>query len=88
MCSSDVTVTVEVTVPSQGGAAASFSAATATDLSGTATTLCDAVSGNFFVIGNTVVTCTAADQSGNEAMCTFNVNVIEGKVSFLKMVLS
>ncbi|PIK47309.1 hypothetical protein BSL78_15809 [Apostichopus japonicus] len=77
MCSSDVTVTVEVTVPSQGGAAASFSAATATDLSGTATTLCDAVSGNFFVIGNTVVTCTAADQSGNEAMCTFNVNVIE-----------
>ena len=47
-----------------------------TDNSGQIPTItCDAVSGNQFGIGETGVTCQAVDPTGNQATCTFTVNV-------------
>jgi hypothetical protein len=36
---------------------------------------CEPTSGSRFPLGETMVTCTAADSSGNESMCTFMVTV-------------
>jgi large repetitive protein len=39
------------------------------------TTSCSPLSGSFFPVGTTPVTCTATDASGNTATCTFTVTV-------------
>src|SRR5207244_354223 len=41
------------------------------------TVTCSPVSGSFFPVGTSSVTCTATDQSGNQARCSFAVSVIE-----------
>ena len=67
-------VTVEATGPN--GAAATFAAATATDLvSGTVPTACNRASGTNFPIGTTTVTCSAKDDKDNTGTATFTVTV-------------
>lgn len=38
---------------------------------------CDHVSGEFFPVGATVVTCTATDDAGNSASCSFTITITE-----------
>jgi hypothetical protein len=40
---------------------------------------CDYESGDVFYIGETVVTCTATDASGNTSQCSFTVTVVEAE---------
>ena len=47
---------------------------------GPVTAACNPASGTPFAIGTTVVTCTASDPAGNEAVVTFNVDVLEAEV--------
>jgi hypothetical protein len=64
---------VDATAPA--GATVTFSA-TATDNSGAIPTVtCTPASGSVFAIGNTTVTCTATDLSGNSATSSFVVTV-------------
>ena len=68
----------EVTDPGEPGAVVTWEV-TANDNSGIQPTIeCDAgglQSGDQFPIGNTYVTCTATDGAGNQATCTFTINV-------------
>ena len=57
------------------GAVVNYDTPTATDDCGTATVICSTASGEIFPVGTTIVTCTASDDSGNTATCTFNVVV-------------
>ncbi|HET7567119.1 MAG TPA: HYR domain-containing protein [Gaiellaceae bacterium] len=69
-------VTVEATGP--GGATASYATPTATDDTDPAPTVdCSPASGTQFALGDTVVTCTATDASGNSASKTFTVHVVD-----------
>ena len=36
---------------------------------------CDPLSGTYFTIGQTIVTCEANDGHGNKANCSFQINV-------------
>ena len=65
------------TVPSQSTAIAVWTDLQATDNSGIKTTItCDLESGNQVHIGQTEVVCEARDPSGNQAICTFVIEVI------------
>ena len=57
-----------------GAAKASFSAS-ASDNCGSTTTTCSPASGSTFPLGSTLTTCTASDQAGNRASCSFAVKV-------------
>ena len=48
---------------------------TATDNSGAMTVTCSPVSGSSLEIGTTSINCVARDSSGNQASCSFGVNV-------------
>lgn len=66
-------IVAEATSPS--GAVVTFSA-TATDVADPVPTVtCDHPSGSTFALGNSLVTCTATDSSGNPATATFTVTV-------------
>ncbi|MBI3949178.1 MAG: HYR domain-containing protein [Acidobacteria bacterium] len=66
---------ITTTCTSAAGAVVTFSA-TATDVcDSTPTVTCTPASGSTFPIGTTTVTCTATDDSGNSASCTFTVTV-------------
>ncbi len=45
--------------------------------------VCIPPSGSVFPLGDTVVTCTATDDSGNASQCTFTVRVIEAAVPIM-----
>jgi ELWxxDGT repeat protein len=66
-------VVAEATAPT--GAVVTYPAATASDPVGVATVAYSAPSGTTFAVGNTVVTVTASDATGNSAACTFGVSV-------------
>lgn len=67
-------MTLEATGP--GGAAATYTAPTATDnVDPTPTVGCAPASGSTFPLGTTTVTCTATDVSGNTATGSFTVTV-------------
>jgi hypothetical protein len=67
-------VTANATSPS--GATVTFAEATASDnCSASVSRTCTPVSGSTFAIGTSTVTCTAVDDSGNAATCTFTVKV-------------
>lgn len=68
----DVTVDSE---PGGQGATVFFNVGTTDNCDGSLPASCDHPSGSFFPPGTTAVTCGAADRCGNEATCTFNVNV-------------
>jgi LPXTG-motif cell wall-anchored protein len=65
------------TEPGQAGAHVSYSV-TITDIEA-ATVACVPVSGSFFPIGSTTVTCTGVDSSGNSAALGFPVNVVDAE---------
>ncbi|MCU0256245.1 MAG: HYR domain-containing protein [Vicinamibacterales bacterium] len=85
----EITVTVVdrvppvVTVPdgitaeaaSAAGAAVSFTATALDAISGAATTTCAPASGSVFALGETTVSCSAQDGSGNPGTATFTVTV-------------
>ena len=65
------------TDPGQPVAIVTWSAATATDNSGSVASLTsDFNSGSPFAIGDTTVTYTAMDEAGNTGNCTFEITVI------------
>lgn len=75
---SGVPETVTVTATSAAGAAVTYAAPTATDdVDGPVAVVCTPASGSTFPIGETTVTCSATDSSGNTATATFQVNVTE-----------
>ncbi|HEX5749023.1 MAG TPA: kelch repeat-containing protein [Archangium sp.] len=57
-----------------GGAKGSFTP-TASDQCGRVTTACSPASGTTFPVGRTATVCTAFDEAGNRASCTFGVTV-------------
>jgi hypothetical protein len=68
--------TIEAT--SSAGAANSWLVPTATDLvDGTRPVTCDHAQGSIFALGNTVVTCSATDLSGNTGRSAFTVTVAD-----------
>ncbi|KAJ8041072.1 Hyalin [Holothuria leucospilota] len=74
-CPADITRTIGILT---GGTTVSFTEATATDNSGTATLASRShTSGSFFVTGSTTVTYTFVDPSGNSASCSFEILIIE-----------
>ncbi|HVV14953.1 MAG TPA: HYR domain-containing protein [Candidatus Paceibacterota bacterium] len=67
---------VTVTATDSSGATVTYSLPTANDAKdGAVPVLCAPASGTLFAIGNTTVTCTAADIAGNAASTTFSVIV-------------
>jgi hypothetical protein len=64
------------TATSAGGAAVSYTGATATDIvDGSVAASCDKASGSVFPLGTTTVTCTATDKAGNTGRESFTVTV-------------
>jgi hypothetical protein len=72
-CSSNITVNAT----SAAGAVVTY-VAVATDAGGIASFACVPPSGSTFPVGVTTVTCTAADNAGNSASCSFTVTVQSG----------
>lgn len=69
-------VTEEATGPS--GAAVTYNAPIASDLhDGTVPAVCTPASGGTFPVGNTTVSCSATDNSGNESTGSFTVQVTD-----------
>jgi hypothetical protein len=67
-----------VATPGLGGAHVSYEVTAHDDAGGSVPVTCDVASGSYFATGESVaVTCTAADSAGNEAACTFLVQVQE-----------
>ncbi|MGH8003659.1 MAG: HYR domain-containing protein, partial [Limisphaerales bacterium] len=60
--------------PGQCGAVVNFNVQ-ATGKCGPVTTVCSPLSGSFFLVGTTAVTCTATDTAGNSNSCSFSVTV-------------
>ncbi|XP_063951080.1 mucin-17-like isoform X2 [Lytechinus pictus] len=60
-----------------GGTVVTWIPATATDNSGSVTVTSDRVSPMFFNFGETIITYTARDPSGNIAICSFTIVLIE-----------
>ena len=61
--------------PNEASARVSYPPATATDNTPGVRLACSPASGSTFLLGDTTVTCTATDTSGNTATCTFTVTV-------------
>jgi hypothetical protein len=73
---SNVPAGVTVGTNDPAGAAVSYTAPTATDaVDPNPTIVCSPLSGSTFPVGNTTVTCTATDASGNASTATFLVSV-------------
>ena len=72
-----VTVPGNMTVEATGasGAVVTFSATANDDVDGAINPTCTPASGSTFPFGETIVTCTATDSSGNEASAYFTVTV-------------
>lgn len=69
-------VTAEAT--SASGATVTYSGASASDThDGALTPTCTPASGTVFALGNTTVTCSATDSSGNTGSATFGVHVVD-----------
>ncbi len=66
-----------VTAPDASGAAVSFDLPTAVDtIDGPVAVACDVSPGTFLPVGDTTVTCTAADSAGNTASVSFVISVL------------
>jgi hypothetical protein len=69
-------ILVECVSPS--GAEVIFESSASDDEDCSPRIVCEPPSGSVFPIGNTAVTCTATDASGNASTCTFTVTVTQG----------
>ena len=67
-----------VSTGSPSGAVVTYTAPTATDncQSELSAVACNPPSGSTFPVGNTKVTCTVSDRTGNQASCSFNIDVV------------
>jgi Domain of unknown function (DUF5011)/HYR domain len=90
MCSTAVTLPpnincspnlVQPTDVSKSNAVVSF---TVTSDAATATIVCSPPSGSTFPLGLTTVNCTASDTIGNNATCSFQVNVVDIELPILR----
>jgi HYR domain len=72
-----LTVPADLSVPATGpnGATVTFQASATDAVDGPVPVSCTPASGSLFAIGDTRVTCTAADSSGNSASAGFTVHV-------------
>lgn len=70
-----VPANVRTAATSAGGAAVTFAASAADNVSGPLVASCSPASGDTFRIGTTQVTCTATDAAGNTGGATFSVTV-------------
>lgn len=66
---------IAVSTASGFGAALEFSSSAADNCPGAPSVQCDHVSGGIFPVGETAVTCTSTDSSGNTGNCTFPAKV-------------
>jgi hypothetical protein len=66
---------ITATASSSGGAAVTFSAAAIDGVDGARTVRCSPESGSTFPVGETRVTCSAADKTGNRRSVSFKVTV-------------
>lgn len=66
---------ISATATASTGAFVSFPAPTASDCCSIPRVVCSPASGSAFPLGTSAVTCTATDGTGNQAQCTFSVNV-------------
>ncbi|MHC5004283.1 MAG: HYR domain-containing protein, partial [Planctomycetota bacterium] len=74
-CPDDIT---DVECAGPGGSVVNYTTPTATDdCDDDVDVQCDPPSGSTFTAGTTVVTCTATDDAGNTATCTFSVTVVD-----------
>ena len=73
-CPSDITAYADATT---NGTAVTWTAATATDNCSIQSITSDIANGSTFTLGTTTVTYTVIDGSGNSAVCTFNVTVLD-----------
>ena len=53
------------------------------DNCGISSFICDQPSGSSFPVGTNTVTCITMDASGNEDVCTFDVNVVDNEPTFI-----
>ncbi len=69
--------TIEATGPT--GAAATFTVSATDTVSGdvSSTIVCDALSGNTFALGSTLVSCTAEDAAGNVGAASLTITVVD-----------
>lgn len=74
LCPNDISVTASRPC----GAAVEFSASAMDDCDSSVTAVCMPPSGTVFPIGETKVTCSSKDASGNSGECSFNVVVVKG----------
>lgn len=79
-------MTVEATGPD--GAAAFFTATAHDTEDGALTPVCDAVSGDTFPLGETVVSCTVTDSNGNSDEGDFSVTVVDTTAPELNLPLT
>jgi hypothetical protein len=59
------------------GVVVTFSASATDTCGGVMSLNCAPASGSTFSVGTTLVTCTAVDSAGNQAVCSFNVTVLD-----------
>lgn len=70
-------ITLEGT-PGLGGAYVDYAVTGSDSCDGSVAVACDVAAGSFFPIGTSQpVTCTSADSAGNQASCSFLINVVE-----------
>lgn len=71
---------IVVTADRPCGAVVAFAPAFSDSCDSSPTLVCTPPSGSIFPVGDTIVTCTATDNAGNAAACTFTVTVSAGPV--------
>lgn len=74
-CPSNVTAMTAIACPPPTGTVVNFNGPMASDNCPGVETVCTPPSGSTFAVGSTTVTCTATDDSGNTATCSFSVSV-------------
>jgi hypothetical protein len=84
-CPPDITIEI---APGQGGVIINYPEPDVSDNCPGVTAVCSPPSGSFFPVGTTTVTCTATDDTGNTATCSFTITVVEQRFRLSsKMVL-
>ena len=69
-----------------GGALATYAVSATDNCGGTPSVACSPAPGSTLPMGNTAVTCTAADAAGNRASCSFPVEVVDTQAPTLSLV--
>ncbi|HSB09837.1 MAG TPA: HYR domain-containing protein [Blastocatellia bacterium] len=74
-CSANITGATAATCPISTSGVVTYATPPVTDNCGVSSVVCTPPSGSSFPVGTTMVTCTATDNSGNTATCTFAVSI-------------